>query len=260
MKIKPLGLSVTHCFLVKTGDHYVLVDTGYKDDWDLFRRRLDNVRVQLSQISHIILTHHHNDHSGLLHNILRENGAIQVVTSFLCKEFLLTGKNDYTHGGGFLNRRIALLMLLGLPPYLSWRLKKIMISEEKMTMFPPYQMRRYDTSVVGEPGLRDIGIPLDGKIIETPGHTVDSVSILFDNGDCLIGDAASNEKVLQHLGAKYCAQFIANMDAFYKSWEKIIAAGAYRIYPAHGSPFTVNKLKANLLKNRAENLVPYSST
>jgi hypothetical protein len=33
MNFIPLKLSVTNCFLVKVGDHYVLVDTGYEDDW-----------------------------------------------------------------------------------------------------------------------------------------------------------------------------------------------------------------------------------
>jgi glyoxylase-like metal-dependent hydrolase (beta-lactamase superfamily II) len=47
------------------------------------------------------------------------------------------------------------------------------------------------------------------------------------------------------------------MSAYYKSWEKVIAAGARRIFPAHGEPFAVDKLKANLWKNKAENIVSY---
>ena len=85
---------------------------------------------------------------------------------------------------------------------------------------------------------------------------MDSISVLFDDGDCLIGDAASN--FLQFLGAKYCVIFITDMSAYYQSWEKVIAAGARRIFPAHGAPFTVDKLKTNLWKNKAENIVPYT--
>ena len=96
-------------------------------------------------------------------------------------------------------------------------------------------------------------MPLDGKIIETPGHTVDSISILFNDGDCLIGDAAAN--FLWFAGTKYCVIFISDMDAYYKSWEKVIAGGACRIFPAHGKPFAVNKLKTNIWKNKAENIV-----
>jgi hypothetical protein len=35
----------------------------------------------------------------------------------------------------------------------------------------------------------------------------------------------------------------------------VIAAGAVRIFPAHGRPFAVDKLKTNLWKNKAENIV-----
>ncbi|MGD0172159.1 MAG: MBL fold metallo-hydrolase [Halobacteriota archaeon] len=42
--------------------------------------------VELFQLSHVILTHHHDDHCGLLHNILRENDSIRVVMSHLCKD------------------------------------------------------------------------------------------------------------------------------------------------------------------------------
>ena len=251
----PLKLSVTNDFLVKAEESYVLVDTGYEFEWDLFCRRLSKYGVKLSQISHILLTHHHNDHSGLLCNILRENNSIQVVTSYLAKDSLSKGKNDVTHGSRFLNRRIMSAMLLGIGPLVSLRLKKLILPWEIMITSPPYQLRNYDTMVVDDTGLRDIGIPLDGQIIATPGHTADSTSILFDNGVCLIGDAAENEFAFQRLGAKYCTHLITDMNAFYSSWEKLIAVGARRIYPAHGCPFTVDKLEENLWKHKAENLV-----
>jgi glyoxylase-like metal-dependent hydrolase (beta-lactamase superfamily II) len=165
----PLKLSVTNCFLVKAGDHYVLIDTGYVDEWELFRRRLTEKRLKLSQISHIILTHHHNDHCGLLHNILQRYDSIPVVMSHRCKDLLSEGKNDLANDGGFLNRRMALFMMFGVPPYLSWHLKTMMISEEKMETFPPYKLRSCDIVVTGDTGLRDIGIPLDGKLSKRPG-------------------------------------------------------------------------------------------
>ncbi len=253
MKIKPLRLSVTNCFLVKAKDRYILVDTGYEDEWSLFRKRLDERGVELSQVSHIILTHHNNDHSGLLHNITLENNSVQVVTSHLSKEFLLNGENDHTHGERFLSRRIALLITLGLAPLISLRLK-MPILLEKLDTFPPYHLRGCDTLVVGDTRLRDIGIPLDGRIIETPGHTIDSISVLFDDGDCLIGDTAANVFALQALGAKYCPHIVTDMDTLYRSWEKIIVAGAQKLYPAHGCPFSIGKLKTNLWKHEPEGM------
>jgi glyoxylase-like metal-dependent hydrolase (beta-lactamase superfamily II) len=254
--IIPLHLSVTNCFLAKADDRYVLVHTGFEDDWHLFLRRLKEANVQLSQIGHVILTHHHNDHAGLLRNILRENDSISVVMSPLCKEFVAKGENDTTRNWLLLNRRFAVLMR-GWRLMLSLSLKKVM-PKEKLNTFPPYRMRTSDLVVTEETPLQDLGIALDGKIVKTPGHTADSVSILFDDGTFLVGDAAANVNVFQFLGAKYCAHIVTDLRAFYDSWEKLIAAGARRIYPAHGSPFPTEKLKTNLWKNKPENLISYS--
>jgi glyoxylase-like metal-dependent hydrolase (beta-lactamase superfamily II) len=136
--------------------------------------------------------------------------------------------------------------------YLSLRLKKV-IAKGKIDTFPPYRVHSCDFVVTGDTRLQEIGIPLDGTIIETPGHTVDSVSILFDDGDCLIGDAAAN--FLRVLGSRYCVVFVSDLSAYYRSWERVIAEGALRIFPAHGRPFAVDKLKRNLWKNKAENIV-----
>lgn len=253
MNIIPLKLSVTTCYLIKTGEMYILIDTGYEEDWDLFQSRLKEVNVSLSQISYIILTHHHDDHCGLLHNILQKNSTIRIVMSDLCKDLIQKGENDCTHGGGLLNKRVAFL-IRRKQFYVSMILRK-KIDKAKNLKFRPYKFRENDIIIHGKMELRKIGIPLDGRIIETPGHTVDSISILFSDGDCLVGDAAAN--MLRFAGTKYCVIFICNMDEYYKSWEKIIKAGAKRIFPAHGRPYSVDKLIRNAGKNKAKNIVHY---
>ncbi len=65
MNMIELKLSVTNCFLIKAGQKYILVDTGYEYEWDRFCERLKAAGVSLSAISHLILTHHHGDHAGL---------------------------------------------------------------------------------------------------------------------------------------------------------------------------------------------------
>lgn len=254
MNLTPLKLSVTTCYLIKAGGGYVLVDTGYEEDWSLFQKRLKDAGVSIAQISHIILTHHHDDHCGLLHHILQENSTIRVVMSKQCSELIQKGENDRTHGGGLLNKRVAFLILRGKQIYVSLHLHK-KVDRSKNLKFQPYMAREQDIVYAGEPTLRDLGIPLDGRIIETPGHTVDSISLLFPDGDCLVGDAAAH--MLPIAGTRYCVIFICNMDEYYKSWEKLIKAGARRIFPAHGNVFPVNRLIENIGKNKAENIVPY---
>lgn len=253
MDFIPLKLSVTTDYLVKTDDTYLLIDTGYEEDWELFQRRLKEANVELPQIGYLLLTHHHDDHCGLLHAILRENSAIRVAMSDLCGELIQKGENDLTHGGGLLNKRVAFLTR-HKQAYVSLVLHK-KVDKSKNLKFEPYHSCDNDIVFTGEPKLRDIGIPLDGRILQTPGHTVDSVSVLFPDGDCLVGDAAAH--MLPFAGTHYCVIFICDVDTYYNSWEKLIRAGAKRILPAHGAPFSADKLVKNRGRNKPENLVHY---
>ena len=251
MNIIPLKLSVTNCFLIRNGTQYILVDTGYEVDWDLFCKRLKNVNVDFSQISHIVLTHHDDDHSGLLNRIVNKNSNIQIVMSHWAKELLATGEDDKSHGKRLINKRLEFLWALSL------KRLKIMFSTGKYITkksdgkFPPYYVRSRDLLITNETRLKDIGIDLEGTIIETPGHTIDSITIVFDDGNAFVGDAAAN--MLQFAGTKYCVIALDDFDQYYQSWQKIIDYNAQRIFPAHGNPFPVEKLKKNIGKNKKQN-------
>lgn len=246
MDKKELRLSVTNCYLIEVGNKYLLIDTGYEDDWGLFCKRLKEVGVGLSEISHIMLTHHHDDHCGLLNRALEANQDIRIIMSYRAKDFLSAGKNDQTHGGMIVNKRITLLLALITVFYKRW----------KTHSFPPYQARDKDILVKGETHFKEIGIGLNGRIIETPGHTLDSISIVFEDGDCIVGDAAAN--FLQSLGAKYCVVLIEDLETYYESWRKLISEGARQIFPAHGKPFPAEKLEQNINKNSRKHMVMIS--
>lgn len=242
MKIIKLKLSVTNCFLIQTGKKYILVDTGYNWEWEAFCTRLKEVRVSSNDISHIILTHHHDDHSGLLTNILSDNPEIKIVMSHYAKDLLLKGRNDDTNGGGYLNKKVKILVDLKKKSDKNWT-----------SGFPVFIVRKDDILVEKEVSLQDLGIGLDGKIIETPGHTIDSISVIFDDGNCIVGDAAAN--FLQFAGTKYCAIYLESIEEYYRSWRKIMDAGAVRIYPAHGQFFGVEKLDKYINKNSDSSMV-----
>ena len=81
---------------------------------------------------------------------------------------------------------------------------------------------------------------LNGKIFFTPGHTEDSISLLVD-GNLFCGDAAMNGIPSSHR----ITIWVEDKTAFEGSWEIMLASGAKKIYPAHGSPFCPCELKKN---------------
>ncbi|WP_432663706.1 MBL fold metallo-hydrolase [Wukongibacter baidiensis] len=240
-----LNLGVTNCFLIKNGDKYVLIDTGYEYEWDLFNEKLKEIGVSISDISYIILTHHHDDHCGLLNKLTTENNDIRVVMSNLAKELILNGQNDLNHNGGFINKRAKQIKYL----------KNKFDKEWNELKFTPYQVREKDILITEDTLLKEIGIELEGKIIITPGHSKDSISVIFDSGYCFVGDAAANMPIFQLVGAKYCVLVLEDLDKYYESWKKIISMNVKYILPGHGNLITVEKLKENVGKNKKEDMV-----
>ncbi len=243
MRIFDIKLSVTTDYLIKSDSkQYILIDTGYESDWQLFCNRLKTSGIELMNINYVILTHHHDDHSGFLHLLLKENPAITVIMSESCGKLITVGRNDFTHGGGYVNRRIKFLLKFKLL-YVSLKVKKHIRKSTNLT-FQPFLCREHDILIQEDTRLRDIGINLDGTLLFTPGHTIDSISVLLDNGQCMVGDAAA--QMLTFAGTKNCVIFINNLEQYYQSWELLIDKGASEILPAHGGRFSINLLKHNI--------------
>jgi len=237
-----LKLKVTNSYLVRAGERYLLADTGYEYEWGDFRRKLTDAGVHLEEIGWVLLTHHHDDHSGLLNRIVAANPSVRVILSARGKELLASGKHFHTPGAGYVNRRIGLLLSL-----------KGQFDRKWTHAFPPYLARADDLLVHCDTSLRDLGVPLAGRVLQTPGHSPDHLSVLFEDGDCLAGDAAAN--LLQWAGAKYCVISVDDLAQYYASWQKLIFLGTKHIFPSHGKPFSVDGLKRNLGKHKEEDMV-----
>jgi hydroxyacylglutathione hydrolase len=179
----------------------------------------------------------------MLNRIVSSNHDICIVMSRHAAGLLREGKHYHLPGGGYVNRRVSLLLSL-----------KGMFDKRWTHTFPPYQVREQDILVEEETPLSSIGIAMDGKIIETPGHSIDSISLVFDDGQCIVGDAAAN--FLRWAGTRYCIISIDNLRDYYASWEKLIAERAQVIHPSHGNEFRVEALKRNLGKHNR--VVPFA--
>jgi glyoxylase-like metal-dependent hydrolase (beta-lactamase superfamily II) len=243
MKPIAIRLSLSDIFLLPCQDGYLQIDTGYDRDYPLYRRGLAKAGIRLEEIKYLVLTHHHDDHAGFLNDLTRDT-QITIIAHEKAKDLLRTGKNDKTRGGGYINH------------FIKWVADIKMRFDPRWTLtFPPFELRPHDILISEDDNqlLRQIGI--GGKLLYTPGHCIDHISVVLDTGQVFCGDAASS--FLLWAGLKYSTLFMTDMEESYRSWQKMLDAGGNLVYPAHGRPFPASKLQENMGKIRTGQLVKF---
>jgi glyoxylase-like metal-dependent hydrolase (beta-lactamase superfamily II) len=180
----------------------------------------------LSDIKHLLLTHHHDDHAGFAAELVRSTGC-QVIAHRHAVLPLSQGRSEGTDKP--VNRRSRMALAVYALSHKEFR-------------FPPLTLTGNDVVIKGDNDglLKEIGI--DGVILHTPGHTRDSISVLLSDGSAFVGDAAMN--FLRWTGMGHRPIVVEDIKIVYESWQKLRERGARVIYPSHGRPFPVTELAA----------------
>lgn len=244
-KVIQLKLKYTNCYLIRLKEGYLLIDCGYDRDKLLFDKLLQKHRIKPNNIKFLFLTHHHDDHSGLTNYIVKQNPEVSVIMDEFCEKLIKVGENDRTHGGGWCSKEVRFIARLNRKLHPEWNLS-----------FPAYTIRPKDILLPGDNDTLLPSLGFNAKIIRTPGHTVDSISILDSEGNLFCGDAAAN--FLLWANSRYCPLFITDVNEYYKSWDKILSLGVKKIYPGHGKPFTQDKLRKYMNSITQDNLAEFT--
>ena len=225
MKIFNLGNRVVNNYLISTEVGYILIDTGYEGGFKHFANKLNRLHISPKDIRYVFLTHAHDDHAGFLNEVLAATDA-KVILHPKAIERLKIGQNSFEGGcsSRFAYLFCKILALCGK-------------GEHKFPAIKSEYLPRLITTESEE--FRTLQLPF--KILETPGHTADHISLLI--GDTLFcGDAAMNNFPSQ----KRVIIWIENLQQFKQSWQTILAAAPKTIYPAHGKPFPASDLQRYL--------------
>ncbi len=215
IQIHEIGNPTLRNYLLETPLGWIALDTGYPGGFSQYRKRLERL-TPLSGIRYVFLTHAHNDHAGFLAELLRESGA-RLVVSEASLPRLAAGINMTPEGTVYTSRgALALSYLMknaSFPPVLPDETSVILKSEQD------------------QPFL-ELGLPV--RVLHLPGHTADSIGLyLEETRELLCGDAAANF----FLAPARHAILIEDMDAFGRSWDRMLALKPKRVYPSHGNPF-----------------------
>lgn len=223
------GNRIVNCWAYRIESGYVIIDTGYENNYKNFKKKLKSNSISIDEIKYCFLTHAHDDHAGFINQLLSDNQSAKIVMSGKGVYTLRRGQNSFVGGctGKLALAFCNLMRLLGK-------------GEHK---FPPLKAE-YENRliIISEENQARLEQELNGKIVETPGHTSDSISLLLNNGCLFCGDAAMSGFPSKH----NITIWAEDGAAFSRSWQKIIAVQPSKIFPGHGKPFVVQCLNRNI--------------
>ncbi len=235
MKVINVGNRITNQYALQTDKGIVILDTGYPKGFDAFKRRFEGKGLKKEDIRFIVLTHAHDDHAGFLNEMLDYCKA-PVILHREAEERLKIGQNVFQGG---CSSRLA----HGFCQVLAW------FGKGEHTYPSVQRPKRYIIAQEHSKVLREAGFKMD--IMELPGHTADSIGIIWDD-KIFCGDAAMNEfpSVAKHI------IWIEDMDAYRQSWCRMMDLDVKWIYPSHGRPFEVKYLEKHKDYLNGKRLIP----
>jgi len=182
----------TNCYLLPSDDGRGLLafDAGWPCSLHEYARAMKGTRYKFAQIRWAMASHFHLDHAGLVRDF--QDAGIQCL--------LFENQGDSIDE---MERIIA-------PKYKDYR----RIRQDCFTKITTSESRAF---------LKSIGI--QGEVIQTPGHSDDSVSLITDDHEVLIGDLYPE------------SQIMADDLKSNQSWKKIRELEGRNIWPSHAQPF-----------------------
>ena len=178
----------TNTFFIH-GEKNILIDTDYAGTLPMFYRAIKENGIGVKNINYILATHYHPDHIGLVSELM-EQGV---------KLLLAESQNKSVH---YSDEIFAREPQLGVKP----------IDETKAAVISFEDSRLF---------FKSIGI--EGEIIRTPSHSEDSISVVLDEGICIVGDLEPFE---------YLEAYDKN-EALKSDWDRVMSYNPKIVYYAH---------------------------
>lgn len=180
------------CYLVKVNDYYVAMDAGWAGCMNEYLKEVHLQGIRPEQIQYLFLTHFHPDHAGLAENI-KHYGA-------------------------------QLILFAHQMPYLSVMERMI----GKNSSYLPLNLQTSLTLNIEESDAFFAERNIPARAVRTPGHSEDSISLVFSDGSAFIGDLCLPELLMEDDSESKA------------SWDRLRDMGVTMVYPAHGAAFRLD--------------------
>jgi len=202
----------SNVYLLMASKGFVMVDAGNHDQEKEILNQLTKIEIQPEEITLIIVTHGHSDHYGALAHLKEQTGA-DVLCHKDAAEYLQAGTSRAPVARTLWGSFIA-------------------------AIHPEHQSEKVypDILVETEFDLQNYG--LNGKVLHTPGHTPDSLSIVLESGHILVGDMITG-----NAGNLSFGMFCEDEVTLKKSIRKILPYQADTIHLSHNESIGRQDLK-----------------
>ncbi len=201
MNIYELHYSNTNTYLIE-GDHgKLLFDTGWAGSFPAFCKALGEIKIAAQEIDHILVSHYHPDHMGIVQDIA-DQGAVLLVPDV---------QKDFLHAADSVFEKEKNINFIHVRDD---KAQKILIDE-------------------GTAVLKKLGI--NGRIIHTPGHSDDSISLYLDSGDLFVGDLNPLYELEMYKGT-----------LIEDSWNKLMALKPKKVYYGHAKTVVIGEINKEI--------------
>jgi len=211
-EIITINFTGVNCYLVKTGESYVLIDTGFSFRRRAIERELEKAGCKPGNLRLIIITHADSDHTGNAVYLRDKFGALIAMHR---AESVATEK-----GNMCLNRKLS---------------KKSTRIMARLVFKLPFatlgKSGRFTPDLYIENGHDFSEYGFNAKALYLPGHSSGSVGILTAEGELFCGDLFRNN------GKPSKNSLIDDLTEMNDSIERLKGLNIKTVYPGHGKSF-----------------------
>ncbi len=216
----------TNSYLLKLKDGYLLIDISMPHDFRRFLRKIKKLKIDISEIKYLLLTHSHADHTGYAEQFLQASNAKLIAHENTLPHLFNGTMESDSKPVNFYYKIMFKLAVVAL----KHGFQPITIAQKRII------------TIKGDDDKLFKKLGIDGKIITTFGHTNDSITVVLNDGRGFVGDTCSNRSTF-YFGKGKRPAFIIEEELLMQSWRKIIDHGVKTIYPAHGKIFPIEDLR-----------------